>query len=529
MENKAEAQYKPQWGIADDVAVQLDQTLDLDAGKQTRTIRARAETPGEINQMFDGITYQKGGAVIGMVEKYLGEETFRKGVHDYLEAHKYANATAEDFWNAQTQDSGKPIDKIMASFIAQPGVPLLSFGERADGRVAVAQSRFFITPDATAATAQTWTVPVCVKSGASPDCTVLSPSETSVAAPADGEFFANANAHGYYRSLYPASNVAALMPKVESTLSAEERILLLGDEWALMRADRGSLADVLNLMTVLRDDPSAGVLGEIGGTYDGAVLGKLEYLDEKVASDADRKQMSAWVRAEFGPAYKALPAAQTGDSYELSERRAILFRLLGTLGHDPAVIAQAREITDRWVQDPASVNPTLSQSALTIAAQNGDAALFDSLQHLAETSSDPAVQSRSLRLLPQFKDPALEERLLEYAVSGKVRNQDASALVAEPMRGRETRELAWQFVQTHWDQVHALLTPLSGGRVITAAGSFCSTEKRQEVDSFYATHKFSDSPRPLQIADGQISSCTNLRETEEPKLSEWLSRVNAGQ
>ena len=77
--------------------------------------------------MFDGITYGKAGAVLLMVENYLGEETFRKGVHNYLAAHMYGNATAEDFWNAQTAASHKPVDKIMESFVVQPGEPILNF------------------------------------------------------------------------------------------------------------------------------------------------------------------------------------------------------------------------------------------------------------------------------------------------------------------------------------------------------------------------------------------------------------------
>jgi len=94
--------------------------------------------------MFDGISYGKGGAVLAMVEHYLGEETFRQGVHNYLAAHLYGNATAEDFWNAQTANSGKPVDKIMESLIAQPGVPLLTFDGDGKGSVAVGQKRFYL-------------------------------------------------------------------------------------------------------------------------------------------------------------------------------------------------------------------------------------------------------------------------------------------------------------------------------------------------------------------------------------------------
>ena len=96
--------------------------------------------------MFDGIAYGKASDVLLTVENYLGAETFRKGVHAYLAAHVYANATAEDFWNAQTATSHKPVDKIMDSLVAQPGEPSSTFGAPAAGKVAVAQQRFFLSP-----------------------------------------------------------------------------------------------------------------------------------------------------------------------------------------------------------------------------------------------------------------------------------------------------------------------------------------------------------------------------------------------
>src|SRR5580658_1185344 len=148
MENKPVAAWHPEWNIPQDVAEQLNRTLNLDAQRTTRTIRAEADTPDEINQMFDGITYDKAGAMLLMVENYLGEETFRRGVHNYLAAHMYGNATAEDFWGAQTAESKKPIDKIMGSLVAQPGVPILTFQAPQDGSVSVSQQRFFLSPSA---------------------------------------------------------------------------------------------------------------------------------------------------------------------------------------------------------------------------------------------------------------------------------------------------------------------------------------------------------------------------------------------
>src|ERR1039457_4533339 len=216
MENKAVAAMHPEWNIDQLVAADKDGTLNLDAQPTTRAIRAKAETPDEINQMFDGIAYGKASDVLLTVENYLGAETFRKGVHAYLSAHLYGNATAEDFWNAETTASHKPVDKIMDSLVAQPGVPVLTFSEPAKGKVSVDQKRFFLTPSIQPDAAQKWTLPVCFKTGEaslqasvsgteSQDCQLLTPSESKLKIPAASLLFANAGGTGYYRAAYPPS------------------------------------------------------------------------------------------------------------------------------------------------------------------------------------------------------------------------------------------------------------------------------------------------------------------------------------
>ncbi len=115
--------------------------------------------------MFDGISYGKASDVLLTVENYLGPETFRKGVHDYLAAHLYGNATAEDFWNAQTATSHKPVDKIMESLVAQPGVPLLTFGQPAERQGLRLAETLLPQPQHSARPAQKWTLPVCFKTG----------------------------------------------------------------------------------------------------------------------------------------------------------------------------------------------------------------------------------------------------------------------------------------------------------------------------------------------------------------------------
>ena len=220
MENKPDCRHAPRVEHRPDGRLgHMSNTLNLDAQPTTRAIRARADTPEEIEQMFDGISYGKASDVLLSVENYVGPETFRKGVHTYLSAHLYGNATAEDFWNAQTATSHKPVDKIMESLIAQAGVPLLTFGQPANGKVSVSQRRFYLSPSIQPDASQKWTLPVCFKTADNKqDCQLLTPDTTSLTVPQSELFFANAGGKGYYRTAYTSADYSALASHLETSL-----------------------------------------------------------------------------------------------------------------------------------------------------------------------------------------------------------------------------------------------------------------------------------------------------------------------
>jgi aminopeptidase N len=517
MENKPVAAWHPEWNIPQDVATGLNTTLNLDAQHTTRTIRAEANTPDEINEMFDGITYGKAGAMLLMVENYEGEETFRKGVHNYLSAHMYGNATAEDFWNAQTEVSHKPIDKIMESFVAEPGEPILRFENPQPGSVSVSQQRFFLSPSVKVQSAQTWAVPVCFKADANrSDCEIFSAAEGSIKTPAAPFLFANAGGKGYYRSSYSEDAYSRLVAHVEDGLTPEERISLLGDQWAQVRADKASVASFLQLAAAVKNDDSSDVVE--------TALASVSAVNNQIAATAQEQEaLAAWVRNNFKPALDRLGAPTAADSPEKRELRATLFRSVGTIGKDPDVIAEAKIISARYLADQSSVDATLAQPALSIAAANGDSAFFDQLQKIAETSPNPELQERALDLLAVFQDPALERRAFAYTLSGKVRNQDSPYLLVTMLRGPQTRELAWQLIQQNWDQVSAQVTKWSGATVVSGTSSFCSAERRDEIVDFYSTHKVHAAERALSRAKDQMNDCIELRASQGPKLKQWIA------
>jgi aminopeptidase N len=516
MENKPVEAMHPEWDIDQSVASGMENTLNLDAQPTTRAIRARAETPAEIEQMFDGISYGKAGNVLLSVENYVGPETFRQGVHNYLMAHLYANATAEDFWNAQTATSHKPVDKIMESLVAQAGVPLLTFGQPSGGKVTVSQNRFYLSPSVQP-DAQKWTLPVCFKTGKDQqECQLLTPETTSLTVPHASLFFANADGKGYYRTAYTPGAYATLAAHVESGLSPTERISLIGDEWAQVRANKATVGDYLNLVASLKADSNSNVVS--------SALDGMGAVYARIASTSEEKDaLDAWFRQSFAPEFAKLGPPADSDSPDKKQLRALLFAALGE-AKDPQILEQAREISAKYLANPDAVDPNIAQTALQITARNGDATLFDQLQKIAETSANPEIQIGALRLLASFENPDLAKRALEYAVSDKVRNQDAAFQIAISLDTDKNRDLAWKFIQNHWDEVKKEFTPELGSVIVGATSAFCSASDRDEVSQFFAEHKVPDADQTLKHAIERINGCIELRNLQEPQLKTWLAK-----
>ncbi|WP_263408218.1 M1 family metallopeptidase [Terriglobus tenax] len=516
MEKKSLAALHPEWNMQQDRVEELNDTLNYDSDRSTRPIRARAETPDEINELFDGIAYGKAGAVLAMVEHYIGADLFRQGVHNYLAAHLYGNATAEDFWTAQTAISHQPIDRIMESFISQPGAPLLHFADKAEESPALPQSRFYLSPmemnRPVAGRTQEWTVPICLKGVAADLCRVMDPSEKNATIP-EPFFFANSGATGYYRAVYTQQQYNNILQTLEARFSPAERMLFLGEREALMRAGLTQAADYLNLLRMVKNDSSSAVMGTVAGGLIG--------VDARIVSDEDRPRLQAWIRTQYRPVYEALSKPSKQDSFEKQSLRATLFGLLG-FAEDPQIIAEAKRMTSLLFRGRIALDPSMTGTALAIAARNGDPSLYEQVLKASQVVKDPGLQADFQHTLARFSNPALVNETLKYAVSGEVRTQDSWMLLSILLSRPDTHTQAWEFVQQNWPQVQASLTTSSGARIVSAVGSFCTQNERTQVERFFTEHKVDAAQRTLKKSLDAMDACIALRASQQKPLSAWL-------
>src|SRR5246500_323195 len=268
MSSKPLQKWKPEWNFGLDDVSGTGGTLNVDALDNTRPIHQAAETPGQIQELFDGIAYGKAAAVLRMLESYLGEETFRAGINAYLQKHQYANATADDFWSAQATTSKKPVDKIMPTFVTQAGVPIINVKAQCSGNstaVNLSQQRYYYDRSKFESPGdQLWQIPLCLKGTATtgaPKCELLTKKEETFTLPGCSNWvLANAGATGYYRVGYQPDAVRALAHDAETKLSPAERISLQNDVWASVRVGREPVGDYLAFAQGLQNDRTRAVL-----------------------------------------------------------------------------------------------------------------------------------------------------------------------------------------------------------------------------------------------------------------------------
>ena len=514
MTSKPIEAWKPEWNEKLDTVTGTLGSLGLDSQRATRPIRTAAETSDEINQLFDGIAYGKTAAVLRMVEQWMGEDAFRDGIRAYLKKYSFSNAAAEDFWGTMASTSKKPVDVVMKSFVEQPGAPLVSASDTCSGknRVAtLAQQRLLAAGQDVA---QTWALPICPKGGGR--CfTLTTPQSGHEMEGCSQPLFLNRDGRGYYVTDYSARERELLKTHLKD-LNTAERMTLRSNESLLVTLMRRDIADYLALLQAMPRLPERPLAD--------AIANNLEGLDRQLVNDQNRTQWQRAVRSLLTGYAPATWEAPPSESEETRLIRASVLGDLGIIGADPKIIQGAREVAERYLNDPSSVNPTIASHALTIAATFGDAALFDRLMSLYEKTDNPSLKNSYLFSLTQFRDPKLITRAIDYAFSGKVRSQNLPGFLSALEFNAYARDMAWAAVKAHWEDLQKDIPTAMGG-LTGALGGYCDPAAKKDIETFFATHQAGTATRSLRRALEAIDRCIAFRAAQQASFDRAIAKL----
>jgi puromycin-sensitive aminopeptidase len=523
----------PSYRIWDDSAEDKSRALFDDALQSTHPIYTAVATPEEALEMFDSITYQKGCAVMRMLENFLGEEPFRAGLRAYMKQYQWRNAAGGDLWRALEVASGQPVGALMKSWVEQPGFPLLSvdFAEAAgDAVLQLRQGRFFSDPKAVA-TAQLWNVPVVVRyqddRGVHEHRFILDRAEQQERLPSTGPvqwFYANADDIGFYRLQFGDKALSALLQRGLAQLGPIEQVGLLEDQWALVRAGRAGIMPFIDVLRALAGVREHNVLR--------ALIDRLDMLD-LLAKDAGDREARLKLRSLVGSLLSSqlgelgfVPRA--GEPQNDTQRRALLIGALGNLARQQDVIAQAKHFAAVEQSDPHAVDPNLAGVFVAVAAKFGDEEDYtrwvQTFVERKQAGRTPQEVSRYLHTLSIFRRPGLTEKTLGLLEEGAIPQEALAQVLGQLLAYRHSQEPAWRFFRERWSLLRERVGDMGLSRLVEAVGRLPG-QHRDEVVRFFERNTPTGAERALARALERMDQHEDLRQRVTADLVTYLRRL----
>ena len=500
--------FRPDWRRWDGFCIERGAAFDTDSLASTRPIEFEVVSPQDAEAMYDVLTYEKGAAVVRMLEQFLGPDDFRSGVKHYLTTNSYANTTTTDLWDSLEVASGVPVRAAMDTWIFQGGHPNV-FVEKSSEGVTVKQTRFGYSDIDPAS----WHIPIIVRArvGSTEIETrlLLENSEATIDLGGVPDWVVvNAGGHGFYRVTYDQGLLKALSSQALDVLSPAERYGLVDDTWASVLAGKVDAETHISLVT--------GLVAETDLAVWQRMLSSLEHL-HSIADEKGRHRLQVLIRDLSTTALGVLGLEPLDDEPDLDrELRALLFAAAGTTGNDNSVQDLARVIfTDN--NNGQNTEPNLTAAAIRVVAAAGDEKIHGEIVDLYREAQTPQLEVRYLMALLEVEGTQLFEKTLDL-FSNEVRTQNAPYLIGAAMAHRSHGALAWELIRDQWEELNKKFPQNSIPRMVGGIRSLSTPRLAAEIQSFFAEHPIPQGQLTLDQHLEKLSVNVALREREGSRI-----------
>src|SRR2546425_1203270 len=489
---KATAALNPEWGFWRDFVAQNAGAFNLDALASTHPVSVEAKNADEASERFDAITYTKGAAVLRMIEGYLGEDVFREGVRGYLRRYAEANASADDFWRELDEASGQDVTAIANAWIKEPGHPLVQCDAReVDGGtlVTLSQSRYFSDPEA-GPTGQRWPVPIVIKYGAGDGTKekrmLFTTERATLRLEGARWFYPNAGGRGFYRFKLTGISAGRLDEGI-ARLSAEERLNLIDNLWALTRHGKATLAQFIRRLETLRGEEDRAVIQ--------AISEALNWIANYAVREATDSAFQRFVEDLYRPMFGPLGfETRTDDDPDTREKRSRVIVMLGMYGGAADVREEAARRVRAHLDGKMRLDPDVAGALINVAAADGDEVLYERyiVRMKRAAADDPQEETRFRQALVSFQRPELVRRTTEAIFSDLIRPMERGLLVIPLLQQRRARPVAWPIIRDRWDEEVATAEPLLKQRFVNAVSQLAQPGLAEEAARFLEAKRTPD-------------------------------------
>ena len=528
METKASDHFHPDWFPLLGRVNGRDSAMNLDGFKTTHPIVQEIRTVDETNQAFDAITYQKGEAVISMLEAFAGETVWRDGLRAYMRDHKFGNTVSRDLWQAVEKAGAPGLTAIATDFTTKPGIPLVRVADmtckKGMATLTLEQGEFSIDrKDEVAAKPQQWKVPLLVSAnGGQPVRTILDGGQngarTTVSIKGCGPVIINAGQLGYYRSLYTPRMLAALKTAMPN-LAPVDQMGLVSDNLALSTSGYQPFAPAFDLMAAIPGNANPVVLGSVFGDF----LGAWRALEKDPVA---QQKLAARIAATYKPRLEALGfEPKDGESLPDADLRATLIAGFGTMG-DPQVVAEARRRFAQLATNPKAMDGPLKTTWLNIVARNATRAEWDAIRKMAAASNSAVERQFLYTLLGRPADASLAAAARELALGDEPGKTTSAAIISASAALHP--DATFDFALANRARIEALVDAQSRVTFIAGLGGQSTDPAMLDKLAAFKTTIPADAARPVDRVIGNLTEKARTRPLFVKGLADWLGTSGSG-
>mmetsp|Transcript_25260 Transcript_25260/g.58860 ORF Transcript_25260/g.58860 Transcript_25260/m.58860 type:complete len:892 (-) Transcript_25260:139-2814(-) len=488
--------------------------LKLDSLKTSHPIQVPIYKAEEVEEVFDGISYEKGASVIRMAHAVLGHEAFVSGLQQYMQRHQYCNVETFDLWSAWALSSGKPVKEIMSSWTEQMGFPLITVKEfSVDGGVAKIklEQQWFLSSGEAPPEEKTWMVPLFIRTLKETDRPVIMMSEKAldvevpVSQDPDEFVLINSGMHTPMRVAYTSEMRAMLSKAIQAKLlSPTDRVGLVMDAYALAKAGKIGGDEAIRFLAGFESEDDYvvwdGLAQALLGFQRLLMGGAPENVYSSFMQFAGRIVQQGWKTAGLG--WEPKPE----DGHMSGLLRGLMMKLIARFAASADFLEESRRRFELYISDvvgkrgelPDEYRVPVFQAVLKTGTKE------DFRKLMAAFKQVPAnVDERHIMGAIGFtEDLGLKEEALKWAISGEIKIQDfffiMGSVSASSAKGLE---LAWSFLQKNVEHIRNMVktaSPSLMDAVISyCSGGFCSNARADEVERFFQEHPFQQSKRKI--------------------------------
>jgi len=492
MATKFVDRFHPEWDLWDQfVEDAMNTAMGLDSLKSTHPIDVKVSSPAEIREIFDAISYDKGGCILRMLERYVGESSFRRGLRSYLSKFRYRNAVGDDLWSAIGRASGKPVKSVVNSWLRQPGFPVLEVSQ--DGaRVRLRQKRFLLEPDKKHEKGL-WQIPVDVSAGGRSQTHLLTSRSKNIRVPRGSVLVVNRGRSGFYRTRYDDGILLDLKMLVDGKrIPHIDRWAIQNDLFALCVSGDDTVGSYLDFSDAYFDEDSYLVSVNVAANlYSLFLMTYWEPSSEAIRGHAMNYFRHLLHRLGWDP--------KRSDRHTDALLRSFAISALARLG-DEQVTGEAESRFGKFLKKPGSLPPDLREAVFSAVAWNGDSRTHSQLTSLFKGAGTQEEKLRFLGALCGFRDERLLAKTLDFSQTPNVRSQNMQLPIMRVAANPHGREILWPWLAKNWAKLSKKVghgNPLFN-RIVASIGQVADAKMEKEIRLFFKRNPTPGTERTLE-------------------------------